>query len=103
MEVWQADDGGEYDNSGYRLRGHLFTDAGGRYRFDTVVPGLYPGRTRHIHIKVQAPNGPVLTTQLYFPNEPQNSSDSIFDSALLMNVKNAGTGKDAAYDFVIRT
>lgn len=103
MEVWQADADGEYDNSGYRLRGHLFTDASGRYRFETVVPGLYPGRTRHIHVKVQAPNGPVLTTQLYFPGEPQNSSDSIFDSALLMDVKNGGSGKDGSYDFVVRT
>jgi len=103
MEVWQADDGGEYDNSGYRLRGHLFTDADGRFRFETVEPGLYPGRTRHIHVKVQAPNGPVLTTQLYFPGEAQNRNDSIFDAALLMKVNDAGNGKDASYDFVVRT
>ena len=60
---------GNYDNVGFRLRGHQFTDAEGRYPLQTIVPGLYPGRTRHIHVKVQAPNGPILTTQLYFPNE----------------------------------
>ncbi len=103
MEVWQADPDGQYDNNGYRLRGHLFTDGSGRYRFETVEPGLYPGRTKHIHVKVQAPNGPVLTTQLYFPNVPENGRDSIFDEALLMNVTSAGSGKDATFDFVVRT
>ena len=43
-----------------RYRGHLFTDGEGRYRFRTILPALYPGRTRHYHIKVQAPERPVL-------------------------------------------
>ncbi|HMO54725.1 MAG TPA: hypothetical protein PJ994_09490, partial [Tepidiformaceae bacterium] len=67
IDFWQCDDSGEYDNAGYRLRGHQFTDGNGAYMLETVVPGLYPGRTRHIHVKVQAPNERVLTTQLYFP------------------------------------
>src|SRR5215813_816268 len=58
LDFWQADDQGQYDNQGYRCRGHQFTDEAGHYRLDTVVPGLYPGRTRHIHVKVQAPNRP---------------------------------------------
>jgi len=62
-------------NTGYRLRGHQFTDEAGRYALETVVPGLYPGRTRHLHVKVQAPNQPVLTTQLYFPGQPSNATD----------------------------
>ena len=104
LDVWQADADGQYDNSGNRLRGHLFSDANGHYRFVTVVPGLYPGRTRHIHVKVQAPNGPVLTTQLYFPGEPRNASDSIFQKELLMAVSDApGGGKDATFDFIVRT
>jgi len=103
IDVWQADADGEYDNNGYRLRGHLFTDESGRYRLATVVPGLYPGRTRHIHVKVQAPNGPVLTTQLYFPNEPENSRDSIFRRETVMSVRDAASGKDAIFDFVVRT
>ena len=78
LDFWQADSNGEYDNQGYRLRGHQFTDAKGRFHLETVVPGLYTGRTRHIHVKVQAPNRPVLTTQLYFPGEPANERDGIF-------------------------
>ena len=64
LDVWHADDRGGYDTAGFRLRGHQFTDGSGRFELETIVPGLYPGRTRHIHVKVQAPNGPILTTQL---------------------------------------
>ena len=94
VDFWQADDSGEYDNVGYRLRGHQFTDASGRYRLETVVPGLYPGRTRHIHVKVQAPNRPVLTTQLYFPGEPRNQSDGIFSQELLLDIHDAANGRE---------
>jgi protocatechuate 3,4-dioxygenase beta subunit len=51
VDLWHADDRGEYDNAGFRYRGHLFTDGEGRYRFRTILPALYPGRTRHYHIK----------------------------------------------------
>ena len=84
LDFWQADDKGDYDNAGYRLRGHTFSDTTGRYGIETILPGLYPGRTRHIHVKVTAPNQPTLTTQLFFPNEARNQSDSIFDRALLV-------------------
>jgi protocatechuate 3,4-dioxygenase beta subunit len=103
LDVWQADPDGQYDNTGSRLRGHLFADANGRFQFETVVPGLYPGRTRHIHVKVQAPNGPLLTTQLYFPGEPRNATDSIFDKHLLMAVGDSADGKNATFDFVVRS
>ena len=69
IDVWQADARGAYDNSGYRFRGHQLTDAQGRYTLLSVVPGLYPGRTKHIHVKVQAPRKPALTTQLF--RQPQ--------------------------------
>ena len=103
LDFWQADAGGNYDNDGYRLRGHLFTDGTGRYRLETIVPGRYPGRTRHIHVKVQPPGGQVLTTQLYFPGEPQNSDDAIFRPALVMQVSDATDGKNGAFTFVVRT
>ena len=93
IEFWQANDAGEYDNTGYTLRGHQFTDAQGRYSVRTVVPGLYPGRTRHIHVKVQAPNSAVLTSQLYFPGEPGNASDGIYRSECLIDIK--GTARTA--------
>lgn len=96
LDVWQADADGRYDLQGFRLRGHLFADADGRYRLQTVVPGLYPGRTRHIHVKVQPPGGRVLTTQLYFPGEPGNRRDGLFSEALLLAPGEAG---GATFDF----
>jgi protocatechuate 3,4-dioxygenase beta subunit len=101
LDFWQADGRGEYDNAGFRLRGHQFTDDQGRYRLETVVPGLYPGRTRHIHVRVQAPNQPVLTTQLYFPDEPGNRSDGIFRPELVISVRDEPGAKAGAFDFVL--
>ncbi len=100
VDLWHADDRGVYDNGGYRLRGHQFTDADGRYRFETIVPGLYPGRTRHFHVKFQAPNHPVLTTQFYFPNEPSNARDRIFRPELVMGITD-GPEKVAHFDVVL--
>jgi protocatechuate 3,4-dioxygenase beta subunit len=68
------------------VRGHQFTDAQGRYLFETILPGLYPGRTRHFHLRDQAPNGPVLTTQLYFPGEPANAGDRLRQPDLLIRL-----------------
>jgi protocatechuate 3,4-dioxygenase beta subunit len=101
LDFWQADDQGRYDNAGYRLRGHQFSDDAGRYRLETIVPGLYTGRTRHFHVKVQAPNRPVLTTQLYFPGEPVNQRDFIFNPDLVMKVRDVDGGKLAAFDFIL--
>jgi protocatechuate 3,4-dioxygenase beta subunit len=101
LDFWQADDKGRYDNSGFRLRGHQFSDAEGRYRLRSIVPGIYPGRTRHIHVKVQPRDGNVLTTQLYFPGESKNRSDSLFRKDLqIRTAKNAGwlAGR---FDFVV--
>jgi protocatechuate 3,4-dioxygenase beta subunit len=103
LDFWQADSSGAYDNRGYELRGHQYTDEQGRFRLETVVPGLYPGRTRHIHVKVQAPGGPVLTTQLYLPDEPRNARDGIFAPGLLMTVTDVtDAGVAATYTFVVR-
>ena len=102
LDFWQADDAGQYDNQGYRLRGHQFSDAEGAWRLETVVPGLYTGRTRHIHVKVQAPDGPVLTTQLYFPGEPENDRDGIFSPELLLgDVRDAGGTRRGSFTFVL--
>lgn len=111
LEFWQADAAGRYDNQGYRLRGHLLTDDEGRWTLDTIVPGAYPGRTRHIHVRVRAERGPLLTTQLYFPGEPGNRRDGLFAPALLVAMTagdlRAGSGGDggspvaASFDFVL--
>ena len=101
LDFWQADARGEYDNAGFRLRGHQFTDDAGRYRLETVVPGIYPGRTRHFHVNVQAPGRPVLTTQLYFPDQPANRGDGLFRPELVLRVAPAGEGLAGRFDFVL--
>jgi protocatechuate 3,4-dioxygenase beta subunit len=101
LDFWQADDKGQYDNSGFRLRGHQFADAEGRYRLRSIVPGAYVGRTRHIHVKVQPRGGRLLTTQLYFPGEPKNRSDGLFRPELqLRTTRNAGL-LAGRFDFVL--
>jgi len=102
IELWHADDQGEYDNTGFRLRGHLFADAKGHYAFKTIMPGLYPGRTRHFHIKVQAAaESPVLTTQLYFPDEPRNQEDDFYRPELTMQVAASDDALRARFDLVL--
>ena len=101
LDFWQADAAGRYDNTGFRPRGHQFTDAQGRYGFSTIVPGAYGPRTRHFHFKVQAPGRSVLTTQTYFPGEPANERDGLFRRELLMRVVPSGDGLGARFDFVL--
>ncbi len=104
LDFWQCDAKGAYDNAGFELRGHQFADSEGRYRLETLVPGLYTGRTRHIHARVQPPNGKVLTTQLFFPNEPGNKRDRIFRERCLIRYAEdtkPADAKLATFDFVL--
>ena len=101
LDFWQADTAGTYDNTGYRLRGHQFTGGDGRFELETIVPGLYPGRTRHVHVKVQAPNRGILTTQLYFPGEARNATDGIYSEELLMAVTAEGNAERGTFNFVL--
>lgn len=98
VDLWHCDEQGAYDNRGFRYRGHQLTDGEGRYRFETIVPALYPGRTRHFHVKVQPRGGSVLTTQLYWPNEPANRRDGIYRPELEMKTSKEG----GAFDFVVQ-
>jgi protocatechuate 3,4-dioxygenase beta subunit len=101
LDFWQADEKGQYDNSGFRLRGHQFTDAEGRFRLRSIVPGAYVGRTRHIHVKVQPRGGRVLTTQLYFPGEAKNRSDGLFRKELLIRTAKNERWLAGRFDFVV--
>jgi protocatechuate 3,4-dioxygenase beta subunit len=107
LDFWHCDDQGNYDNEGFRLRGHLFTDEDGLFQLETIKPGIYPGRTRHIHLKAQAPDGPILTSQLYFPDdEAENAADGIFDERLLVEwiePENDAEQRTAVYNFVVET
>ncbi|TMI02298.1 MAG: intradiol ring-cleavage dioxygenase [Betaproteobacteria bacterium] len=98
LDFWHADELGNYDNQGFRYRGHQFTDAQGRFRLETIVPAEYPGRARHIHVKVQAPGKRLLTTQLYFPNDPGNARDGLYRRDLEIRDFQKGEGK---FDFVV--
>ena len=101
IDFWHCDASGNYDNRGYRFRCHQFSDAQGAFTLDTLMPGVYPGRTRHIHVIVQAPNRRPLTTQLYFPGEALNEGDWIFDPRLLMKISPDGARIGAQFDFVL--
>ena len=98
LDFWQADADGVYDSGSFRLRGHQFSDADGRFRLETIVPGPVGGRPLHLYVKVQAPGGPVLTTQLFFPDDPANAADADFRPELLLTFSDLQT---ATFDFVI--
>jgi len=105
LDFWHADDRGVYDNAGFRLRGHQYTDAQGRYRLSTILPGVYTSRTRHIHVRVQpasaAGPGRVLTTQLYFPGEQRNGSDGLFRGELLMSLDANASPQQGRFHFLL--
>ncbi|CAM5335624.1 dioxygenase [Streptomyces californicus] len=99
LDFWQADTNGSYDMAQFNLRA---TANGGRRLVQPhhdragPLPGPYAPR-----VKAQAPGGRILTTQLYFPNEPRNNTDALFDPELLMNVRNVGNGRQGSFDFVL--
>lgn len=100
LDFWQADGNGNYDNSGYTLRGWQLTDANGGYKLETVIPGLYPGRTEHIHFKVTV-NGQTYTSQLFFPGVSQNEADSIYSSQMLVKLNTATSPATGTFTFVV--
>ena len=68
VDLWLADVNGQYDNVGYRLRGHTYSNEAGEYAIESIETGLYTGRPPHIHVKVFDADGvELLTTQMYFP------------------------------------
>ena len=101
VDIWQADATGTYDNAGYTLRGHVLTGADGRFAFSTVIPGEYPGRTEHIHVKVTPPGAATLTTQVYFPGTPANDADGIYDPSLLLDISGSADSLVGTYTFVL--
>lgn len=81
VEIWQANDAGDYDNSSseFKYRGKLDTDASGSYGFDTIVPGKYLNgsqfRPSHIHFKVSAAGYTTLVSQVYFKDDEHIEKD----------------------------
>jgi protocatechuate 3,4-dioxygenase beta subunit len=102
IDFWHADGNGVYDNKGFNLRGHQYTDENGHYRLETVRPHEYMMRAAHVHAKVRAnENSPVLTVQLFFPDERKNTTDPIFNLETVMNVAQMRDSQHAAFDFVV--
>jgi protocatechuate 3,4-dioxygenase beta subunit len=105
LDFWSCDGNGIYDNEGFRLRGHQFTDRNGVFRLETVKPAAYRQygvqRTPHIHVKAQGRGTRLLTTQLFFPNEPLNANDWFVKESLVMNVTKAEGVLLAKFDFVL--
>lgn len=91
VEIWQCDAHGIYDHprqpgrdrrdSAFQGYGKMLTDAQSTYRFRTLKPVAYPGRTPHIHLKVATADGRQLTTQFYLADDPQNERDFVYRAA----------------------
>ncbi len=102
LEIWHADDGGiyhpvgdgnvsNYQPSQITLRGFVVTDGQGRYTFQSIRPGLYPGRPRHFHYRVTANGYQTLVTQIYFQDDPSTSNENIDSCRIIdfsMNAQN---------------
>ena len=99
LDFWHCDEQGDYDNTGFRYRGHLLTDAQGRWRLETIFPAEYPGRARHIHVNAQAPGKRILTTQLYFPGDRR---DGLYRDSLVIRVDQKDAKRvEGKFDFVV--
>lgn len=90
VEIWQCDANGRYHHprdtgggrrldAGFQGHGRILAGADGAYRFRTIRPVPYPGRTPHIHFKVAAAGHRDLITQMYVAGEPGNESDFLLN------------------------
>ena len=101
VDLWQADDRGVYDMTGYRLRGHQLTDANGGFRFETIVPGAAQGRSKRLGVRVIVANKGDFSTELFFPDDPRNTKDPRFKPELLLKMVRATSGQAATFDLVL--
>ncbi len=86
VEIWQCDQRGHYDHPGdggradaaFQGFGRTPVKGDGEYRFHTIRPAPYPGRTPHIHVKVKLGVHELLTTQVYVAGDPGNATDALW-------------------------
>jgi len=86
VQIWQCDNAGHYHHPGdggradqrFQGFGRVLLGADGRYRFRTIRPVAYSGRTPHIHVKVRLGPRELLTTQLYVADDPGNGRDGLW-------------------------
>lgn len=114
VEIWQTDHQGIYLHPGdgrvaqrdknFQSYGETRSAADGGFTFRTIVPALYPGRSRHIHAKITPTGGATLTTQFYFKGDPGLAGDGIARrlgkalAGVTLDPKRAGDGKDVPLD-----
>jgi protocatechuate 3,4-dioxygenase beta subunit len=90
VEIWQCNAFGRYHHPrdtrdapldpGFQGYGETVSAIDGGYRFRTIRPVPYPGRTPHIHFAVKAPGSGRLVTQMYVADEPGNARDGLYNS-----------------------
>ncbi len=88
VEIWQCDADGHYIHSAdggqadpaFQGFGQVQVGADGSYRFRTLRPVAYSGRTPHIHMKVKLGQKDLLTTQMYVEGDPGNARDGLWRS-----------------------
>lgn len=86
VEIWQCDEEGRYHHPGdggradpaFQGFGRMEVGRDGAYRFRTIRPARYSGRTPHIHFKVRLGPHDLLTTQMYVDGDPGNERDFLW-------------------------
>lgn len=108
VEIWHADPTGEYDNTAtMNYRGWVRTDAEGRYAFTTLVPGRYLNGTElrptHIHVKLWRGGLELLTTQIYFVDDPHLETDPWAEPSRTecIELDDDGSGVSAVFDMAV--
>jgi protocatechuate 3,4-dioxygenase beta subunit len=101
VEVWQPDAAGHFDATGFRLRARQLSDAEGRFRLTTILPGASAGRAPHLGVHINVTGKRELWTELFLPNDPRNASDSRFRPELVLKMQRVGSGQAATFDFVL--
>lgn len=103
LDIWQTNSTGDYDYKGFNLRGKIVTDKDGNYVLNTVYPeSLQLGnitRPSHIHVIVGVPGQPLITTQVYFEDQPNDAY--LKDSLIVKPVTAANGTKIAHFDFLV--
>lgn len=117
IEIWQCDEAGHYDHPrdggkidpSFQGFGRVTLSATGQFKFRTIKPPPYPGRTPHIHAKILLGKRELVTTQLYVANDPGNEKDGIWrrmsaeDRALVTSPYTAvADGLRAQYALAVR-
>ena len=104
IDFWHCDSSGAYDNTSadYRFRGYQFADDKGEWSLTSNVPAQYPGRPKHLHVKVQGEISDILTTQLYFPDDPLNSTDNWYHPDLEITVVDEQSNGDLIATYIFQ-